>query len=239
MILLIKYSYIAMLVNGNFLSKKFGKKVLAGNTDFKNSLNRKRWYSTNLSAAEGSFCLSPRCSSLSLTAKKPEISLVLHSQKSQMSFSHLSTVSIREYDRQQSERCCTSIHVSSAFFDDVSAREFFFFDDVSTRAFSSFVGRPRLFPGEACWNTSNNNERNVLQCQRFPCFYFFFFFIFFLFLSFVSHFQFCFVFFAFFPFFFDFVKLSIVCFFGTAFFSILVRFRSLTVYSWSVSVSAV
>ena len=42
MILLIKYPYIAMVVNGNFLSKKFDKNVLAGNTDFKNSLNRNR-----------------------------------------------------------------------------------------------------------------------------------------------------------------------------------------------------
>lgn len=42
LILLIKYPYIAMVANGNFLSNKFGKKDLAGNTDLKNSLNRKR-----------------------------------------------------------------------------------------------------------------------------------------------------------------------------------------------------
>lgn len=46
MILLIKYPYIAapytIVAKGNFLSKKFGEKVLAGNTDFKNSLNCNR-----------------------------------------------------------------------------------------------------------------------------------------------------------------------------------------------------
>ena len=127
---------------------------------------------TSPSAAGGSSCSRRSRSCSSLAAMKPGTPLVSHTPP--FDRHHRPTISIREYVRRLFGRRCTSTRVSSAFYDDVSTRVSNFSDDVSTLAFSFFAD-PRFFPGEACWNTSNNNERNVLHCRCFPFFIFFFF----------------------------------------------------------------